>query len=93
MARSAETAVTASDVARMRQLVHRRRRLSERHPSLYPLAVWVSRCRRRLRWLRGNEVWAMRRTPPADMPYGSRPTVHCCCGSSATPRCTCSTTR
>jgi vancomycin resistance protein VanW len=69
MVRSAEqTAVTASDVARMHQLVHRRRRLSERHPSLYPLAVWVSRGRRRLRWLRGDEVWAVRRTPPADMP-------------------------
>jgi vancomycin resistance protein VanW len=49
------------DVRRMRQLVHRRLRLSERHPWLYPVAVWVSRCRRRLQWLRADEVWAVRR--------------------------------
>ena len=47
----------------MRRLVHRRLRLSERHPSLYPLAVWVNRCRRRMQWLRAHEVWAARREP------------------------------
>jgi vancomycin resistance protein VanW len=51
------------DVARMRQLVHRRLRVSERHPWLYPVAVWVNRCRRRMQWLRGDEAWAARRTP------------------------------
>jgi vancomycin resistance protein VanW len=33
-------------------------RLTERHPSLYPLAVWLLRARRRLAWLRSGTAWA-----------------------------------
>jgi vancomycin resistance protein VanW len=52
-----------ADVERMRLLVSRPLRLSERHPALYPLAVWVNRSRRRLQWLRSDRCWASRQTP------------------------------
>ena len=58
-----EVAGPATDLVRMRQLAHRPKRLSERHPSLYPLAVWVSRTRRRARWLRGDQTWVSSRSP------------------------------
>jgi vancomycin resistance protein VanW len=63
-----QTAAPPGDVARMHHLVHRRRRLSERHPRLYPLAVWVSRCRRRWRWLRTDAVWARRPASATGVP-------------------------
>lgn len=46
----------------MRGLAARRRRLSERYPALYPLAVCVHRARRRWRWFRSDAVWARERT-------------------------------
>lgn len=33
-------------------------RLSQRHPRLYPIAVWVNRARRRIGWLRSRASWA-----------------------------------
>jgi vancomycin resistance protein VanW len=47
-----------ADVERMQRLVHRRLRLSERHPMLYPVAVWVNRARRRVQWWRTDQRWA-----------------------------------
>ena len=38
-------------------------RLTERHPGLYPLAVWAHRCRRRLAWLTSDSRWATSRDP------------------------------
>jgi vancomycin resistance protein VanW len=46
------------DEARMSRLVTRERRLSERHPALYPIAVWAHRTRRRVQWMRGGTSWA-----------------------------------
>jgi vancomycin resistance protein VanW len=43
---------------RMQGLVHRERRLSERYPMLFPLAVWVNRARRRWQWIVGDTAWA-----------------------------------
>ena len=57
-----EPVAAAGDLRRVQQLMHRPRRLSERHPSLYPLAVWVSRVRRRAQWLRADQIWARDRT-------------------------------
>ncbi|MGI8577213.1 MAG: VanW family protein [Nocardioidaceae bacterium] len=46
------------DRAKMRRLITRRQRLSERYPLLYPVAVWVNRVRRRADWCRADTSWA-----------------------------------
>jgi vancomycin resistance protein VanW len=43
----------------MSALVTREKRLSERYPALYPLAVWVHRARRRLKWTMSRTAWAV----------------------------------
>ncbi len=42
----------------MLRLATRKQRFSERHPSVYPAAVWLHRVRRRLAWMRADTVWA-----------------------------------
>jgi len=43
------------------------RRLTEKVPALYPVAVWVFRAKRRLEWLRSDNVWASdRATEPLE---------------------------
>jgi len=48
-------------------------RLTERHPSLYPLAVWANRARRRVRWWRAGDAWAAAREAA---PLAHRVKVH-----------------
>ena len=50
--------VDPRELALIDGLRNRRQRLSQRHPSLYPLAVWLNRSRRRLAWLRSDAAWA-----------------------------------
>lgn len=40
------------DDARLYEMLHRPPRFSQRHPAVYPLAVWAHRGRRRVRWAR-----------------------------------------
>lgn len=47
--------------SRMTGIVSRERRLSERYPVLFPLAVWANRARRRLQWMRSTTPWATAR--------------------------------
>lgn len=46
----------------MQGLIAREKRFTERHPSLYPVAVRAHRVRRRWRWLRSDATWATART-------------------------------
>ncbi len=55
------------DRTRMLSLATRRQRFSERHTSVYPLAVWVNRGRRRLAWMRADTVWATEKSD-TDLP-------------------------
>src|SRR3954471_24469655 len=48
-------------------LILSRRRLAERHPWLYPLAVRVHQVRRHAAWLTSGAVWATR-TDPGELP-------------------------
>lgn len=48
-------------------------RLSQRHPRLYPIAVWVHRARRRISWLRSRASWARDRQ---SQPLGHRVKLH-----------------
>src|SRR6185295_14703563 len=45
-----------------------RRRLSERHPSLYPLAVRVHQLRRHVAWLTADTRWAIRAPGTPELP-------------------------
>ena len=46
------------DLERMQGLIAREQRFTERHPSVYPVAVQVHRARRRWRWIRSDASWA-----------------------------------
>jgi vancomycin resistance protein VanW len=52
---------SAVDYERLRGLVVRERRLTERHPALFPAAKLVLRARRRWGWLTSRTAWARRR--------------------------------
>ncbi len=53
---------------RMQSIMQRERRLSERYPLLFPLAVWVNRVRRRWQWMVGDTSWARTRaTSPLEV--------------------------
>ena len=54
---------SAVDYQRLRGLVVRERRLTERYPTLFPAAKLVLRTQRRWRWLRSRTPWAVRRDP------------------------------
>jgi vancomycin resistance protein VanW len=72
----ASTSDAASDCGcehdRMRALVTRKQRFSERHPSVYPLAVWVHRTRRRMSWVTSRTDWATSRIV-AELPVRIKP--------------------
>lgn len=53
--------LSAPDQARVRALLQRGPRPSERWPALYPMAVWVHRMRRRAEWARSSSTWAATR--------------------------------
>jgi vancomycin resistance protein VanW len=42
-------------------MMQQRKLLSQRHPILYFLAVWVKRLKRIAEWHLGNKTWACRR--------------------------------
>jgi len=44
----------------MQSIMQRQRRLSERYPVLFPLAVWLNRVRRRWQWTVGHTPWSTR---------------------------------
>lgn len=50
------------DLDRLRSLVVRRRRFTERYPVFFPLAVRAHRMRRRVRWARSSSPWARGRS-------------------------------
>ena len=56
-----QVAPWAPDPARMRGLVSRTPLLSQRHPVMFPLAVWVNRTKRRAQWLLSDASWTTRR--------------------------------